>query len=441
MFIRNKTWFKVFSYWDLGTYLYMLFEAYPFIENRGIAGTGKSKSMVISSFITFNGGQIMVNPSESTLFRETDEVRGTKYIDEAEKLFIINSRTKQIESDVRVELINASYTKQAKVPRQEKVGNKFVTKWYSPYSPVQLSSINGLYGATETRAITRITTKSPNTDARGELDPAEDINLPIWKEIRDECYRFCLENWKNIQEIYHNFPKDCELKRRDLQIWKPLLSIAKFISLEDYQELLSLAVELSNRRLDDLILETSFDYMCLYSLKLAIMGSEGSKIYVDTIKQYLCLNYKNNPDDIYLSRNISLHLDKLGFKELRSRDKKASFFVVDINTFNEIVHPICPNLVNLSTSSTPSTSDKGIIVNNNVDGMVIDVDDDKNKVVIEKILSTPINSEYKTTKDVDGGDKIDFLDKKQKNEKIEEKDTNDTFSKKDEEINFSEILE
>jgi mRNA-degrading endonuclease YafQ of YafQ-DinJ toxin-antitoxin module len=385
--VRNPTWFKIFAVWDIGTYFYVLFEAYPFIENRGIAGTGKTKSMVVSSFITFNGGQIMVNPSESTLFRETEEIRGTKYIDEAEKLFIINPKTRQVESDPRVELINASYTKQAKVPRQEKIGNKFVTKWYAPYSPTQLSSINGLYGATETRAITRITTKSPNNDIRGELDPSEDHKSPIWNEIRDECYRFALENWEEVYKLYLNFPKDCGLKRRDLQIWKPLLTIAKLVSEEDYQEILKFAMELSDRRLDDLITESSFDYMCLHALKLAIISNESTKIYVDDIKQKFC-DLKGSLDglnDIYLNRNISNHLDKLGFKELRNRDKKASYFGVDLSTFNEIVNPICPNLVDLSTSSTPSPSLNIKEQEKGDDKVVINVDSKKEEVVMVAI--------------------------------------------------------
>lgn len=357
--IRSREWYSIYSIWDIGTYMYPIFEAYPLIENRGIPGTAKSKSMDVSSFITFNGGQLMVNPSESTLFRETEEVRGTGYIDEAEKLWVFNKATKQMEGDTRTELINASYTKSAKVPRQEKIGNKFITKWYSPYSPKQLSSINGLYGATEQRAITRICTKSSNDDKRGETEPLEDINLPIWSEIRDKCYRYALENEKEIRKIYISFDSSCGLRRRDLQIWKPLLSIAKHISEDVYQNILTYAINFSEIRLDDMIPKESFDYMCLKALRNSVLSSPG-KIYVDAIKKnYLAVKgVEVNSGDVYLNRTISQHLDKLGFKEFRKRDKVASFFNIDITLFNEIVVPICPELVAIVVIGVGNVDDK-----------------------------------------------------------------------------------
>ena len=312
--IRNETWYKIHALWDIGTYIYQTFEAYPFLELRGIAGTGKTKSMTVSSYISFNGGRIMVNPSEATLFREKDEVRGTSYFDEAEKLWILNKFTRQYEGDVRTELINASYTKEGKVPRQEKIGNKFYTKWYSPYGPTQLGSIVGLHGATETRAITRITTKSPNEDNRGEMEPTEDRKLPIWENIRDECYRFGLIYWKEIQEIYFNFPKNTGLKRRDLQIWKPLLSIANFISEDLFNEVIDFAKEATQRRADDLIPKTSFDYEILEALRMCIeKNNDKNKIYVNDIKIAFCNKHNNlsGLTDKYLNRNISSHLDNL----------------------------------------------------------------------------------------------------------------------------------
>jgi len=399
LYIRNKSWYSINALWDIGTYLYPLFEAYPLFEKRGIAGTGKSKEMTISSYITFNGGQIMVNPSEATLFRETEEVKGTKYFDEAEKLWVYNKSTRQYDGDVRTELINASYTKEAKVPRQEKIGNKFVTKWYSPYSPTQLSSINGLFGATETRAITRITTKSPNEDNRGELEPSEDRNESVWQEIRDECYRFALDNWKSIKKQYNDFPKDCGLKRRDFQIWKPILSICKFIDEKTYLEVLEFAKELTTRRIDDLVPESSFNYMCLESMRAVLEFFSKDKVYVADIKNRYCELKKDEEGkkDIYLNRNISNHLDKLGFKELRNKDRNGSYFYVTKNTFNEIVSPICPNLTILSSQSSQS-SQLHIKEQKNDDDRVT-ISDDKIKEDVTKVTISDENDDTYKLKD------------------------------------------
>lgn len=374
LYIKNPLWYSIHALWDLGTYVYQIFEVYPIFELQGLPQTGKSKEMTISSFIAFNAGEIMVNPSESTLFRETEEVKGAKYFDEAEKLWNYNPKTKQFEGDIRTELLNASYSKAGKVPRQEKIGNRYITKWYSPFSPTQVSSINGLHGATETRAITRITTKSLDEDTRGEKEPLEDRKLPIWEEIRDESYRFGLSYWNKILEIYQNFPEDCPLKKRDLQIWKPILSLAKFIDLALYEEIVKFAQNISNQRRDDFLSEDSFDYGVLSALRNCILNGL-RKIYIEDIK----LAYFQEQGELegnfkYVNRNISNRLDKLGFREFRSRDGKASFFSVSGTDFNEIISTLSPKLLISSPSSTTSTQIHINEEKKNVDGVVIGVD-------------------------------------------------------------------
>ena len=106
LYYNNKTWYAIHALWDMGTYFFLLLKAYPLLELRGIRGSAKTKTMGISSSITFNATDIMINPSESALFRETNEKRPTKYIDEAEKLFKVEKG--KVIPDTRAELINSS---------------------------------------------------------------------------------------------------------------------------------------------------------------------------------------------------------------------------------------------------------------------------------------------------------------------------------------------
>ena len=201
LYFREETWYSVHALWDIGTYLFMLFSAYPLLELRGLSGTAKTKVMKISRLMTLNATPILINPSEATLFRETHEKSPTKYIDEAEKLFKHTSRG--LEPDNRVEIINGSYSKGSTVSRQEgMMNNKFITRHYNCYSPLMIGSINGLYGATETRAITHIMTKSPDNDERGNLEVEEDEEQSRISEIRDGLYVFALQNWDKTEEIY-----------------------------------------------------------------------------------------------------------------------------------------------------------------------------------------------------------------------------------------------
>jgi len=368
LYFRGKDWYDINSLWDLGTYFHQLFSTYPLKENRGLSGSAKTKSMVVSSYITLNATDIMINPSEATLFRETESLRPTKYIDEAEKLFKFSD--KGIEPDNRVELINASYTRNGVVPRQEKIGNKFITKWYHVYSPTQISSINGLYGATENRAITQIHTKAPDEDKRGELDPEDDVNNESWKKTRNDCYRWALDNWKQVYENYTHFNIKTKLRKRDLQLWKPLLVLAKIIDEKDLlPKIINFAERLSEQRKNDSISESTLDYKYLNCVNEIIKESDTNKIYLENIR------FKFN--DLYgqeekpkSNKSISTHLDKLGFKELREKNRQGAYYELTKITFDEIISPITNDFIIKDdkikeNSSQPSHSSQLHITNDN----------------------------------------------------------------------------
>ncbi len=348
---RNKVWYKINTLWDCGTYLFSLFDTYPLKEERGLTGTGKTKEMKRSKNISFNSTDILINPSESTLFRETHEKRPTKYIDEAEKLFLF--KRGQVEPDSRVELINGSYSKGSSIPRVEKIGNKFIVVYYNVFSPTRIGSINGLYGATEGRAITQIHTRSLDTDPRGqeEIDDSD----PEWQIFRDYLYLFGLKYWGEVEKIYRDKSlfKDLKLKKRDLQIWKPILSLAKLVGDDWFEEVLDFAIQVSEMKLDELISESSFDYRCLEALKKTIELNPSDKHYLNEIKE----NYdvlETEKLNIYLGRNMAQHFKKMGFE--KRRDKKGTYIIANSTIFDEIVSPLCPQLVFLSTPSTLSTS-------------------------------------------------------------------------------------
>lgn len=338
LYFRNDIWYSVNALWDLGTYLHQLFSAFPLKEERGLAGSAKSKTMVVSSYITLNATEIMTNPSESTLFRLTEEIRPTKYIDEAEKLFKFTKEG--MEADNRVELINASYTRNGVVPRQEKIGNSYTTKWYHVYSPTRIASINGLYGATESRAITQIHSKNPDKDNRGERDPEDDFEHKKWKDIRNLCYRWALTNWQEVHNAYHVFVNETKLKKRDFQIWKPLLVIASVLDKDTlFKEIVEFAEKLSEQRKDDILSEGTLDYKYLNCINKLFGQISSNKIYIDDIRLKFKIIYPH--DDLPKSnKSISSRIDKLGFKELRGRDNQKSYYEINKSIFDEIISPI-----------------------------------------------------------------------------------------------------
>lgn len=359
LFYREGNWYDIHSLWDMGTYLHQLFSSYPLFENRGWKGTGKTQTMVVSSYISLNGTEIMTNPSESTLFRETESTRPSKYIDEAEKLFKLGKFG--LEPDNRVELINSSYSRNGVVPRQEKLGSSYVTKWYHVYSPTMISSIQGLFGATEDRAISQIHTKSPDKDKRGERDPEDDVNDPKWSKIRNKCYLWALQNWKKVYNEYLNFNVDTTLKKRDLQIWKPLLVIAKAFDKNLLSEVLKFAEKLSKQKKMDNLGEGTLDYKLLKCLDETIKHSDSERIYVNKIREQYNFNYvdeeskdkkKNLKKDVGFNHTITSRLDKLGFRDLKDKDRVGAYYELTKTIFDEIVEPLTSDFTSQSSQSS-----------------------------------------------------------------------------------------
>jgi hypothetical protein len=336
MYFGNEVWYDIHALWDISTYFFMLFDYFPILELRGHSGTAKTKIMDISKNITFNATDVMVDPSESTLFRETHSKRPSKYIDEAEKLF---KRTKfGIESDNRAEVINSSYKKGSKVPRQEKLGNKFYTVWYDTYSPTMIGSINGLYGATEDRAIIHITTKNPDTDHRGEIEPDE--NHKSWQEIRNKLYLFTFQNWKAIKNLYRELELvDIKgLKKRQFKIWLPVLTIAKFIDEKVYDRVLEFAIKLTTIKSLNYISEGSFEYKLCKTVKEILQESDEVLISQIIDKAFSGEERKPTP------QRIGKSLDKLGFFECRKHFREGNGFLISLDLFENILSPLIPSL-------------------------------------------------------------------------------------------------
>lgn len=353
-------WSDIHALWDIATYFYTQFKIFPIFEIRGLSGTAKNKAMTISCSISFNTSNIMVDPSEATLFRELGK---TKYIDEAENLF--NVRNGKVEHDQRVEVINSSYRYDGTVPRQEKVNNKFITVYYHTYSPTMLSSINGLYGSTESRAIIRISTKPSKADEyKGNKEP-EPTN-DIWQKIRDELHIYTLKNCLLIKNLYDTHNNTTGLKNRDYWLWKPLLIIAELISPELYDRVLLQAIRQQDVKQQDYISEDSTDFKILFHTYELLSSSE--KVYVKGIHAKL-------PQDTYTpkEKTISNKLDKLGFRDYRAKDRNGSFFNIPKQLFESIIMPMCPAI--FSSQSSQSSQKESITDDNQSNNYVMNNDE------------------------------------------------------------------
>lgn len=358
LYFDDDTWYKIHALWDMATYSFLLFYYFPLFELRGIKGSAKNKIMAISRAITFNASEEMTDPSESTLFRDTTVKRHTKYIDEAENLFSFFKG--KVEADKRAQLINSGYKYTGHVPRMDKIGNKFFSVSYPTYSPSMIASINGLYGATEDRALIHITTKAPKDDNRANLEP--NPNEPIFQDIRNKLYIFTLQNASLIEKEYAEL-KTTELTERDFWLWKPLLTMAKIIDKELYLEVLEFAKEQTKIKKIDGITEDSFEGR-LIIVAYELLKKDGTRILFKDISEEL---KKQFPDQkAPASKTISNHLNKLGFRKFNEHFDAGNGYLITIEKFESLVRTFAPNIIHSdsSDSSVYRGKDKQKTLNN-----------------------------------------------------------------------------
>lgn len=350
MYFHTEEWYTIHALWDIGTYFFLLGSHYPLMELRGMKGTAKTKIFTLSRGISYNASPEMTNPSEATLFRDTHEFRPTKYIDEAEKLFTIIKG--KVESDPRAELINSGFSANGSVARQETRGSRYVTAHYKTYSPTMIGSINGLYGATEDRAIIHVTTKAPANDKRGELYPNEDEphHKKRTAELRDKLYLYTLQNWQAIKKSIDNFENTTKLKNRDLNIWKTLICIIRHLDKTKSEKIISFAEKLESIKGMDTIQEDSTEHKILKAVHEILKNNNSGTIEIKKIQEHFSGDDEWRPH----AKTITRHMDSFGFRDCKSRVPMQgnTCYKLSLNKFNDVLSTIFPSLPSLPSLHT-----------------------------------------------------------------------------------------
>lgn len=351
VYFDDERFYEILPLWNLGTYFFILFEAYPYINLTGNKGTGKTKVMRVSELISFNG-VCFVNPTPTTLFRFVECDKPTLHLDEAEKL-IKDTKNKSDLDDTK-ELLNSGWQKGARVPRWEKsFSGKFELKNFDPYCPKMLASINGIKGALEDRSITCVMIKAKREDSKGDNWPDDQNN--DFNDIRDLIYPFALKNWQNIKGLYENITKEFNLSNRDWQMWKPLICMAKLIDDTLYKKIGKYAEEITEFRDNEDLSEDSWDFKILSAVWDVIKFKEEANEKIELLVKGIKNNIDLTPEE---KKKITHHyigrfLNKNGFKKYRKRTGKLGvFYFISKNEILEIYKH--HNYITLITQITPN---------------------------------------------------------------------------------------
>lgn len=323
VWFEDKRWYPVIAVWSAGTYLFPAFPAYPYLQQTGEKGSGKTKLHDVLECTAFNALKV-IDPTPAILFRLVHVLRPTLLIDEAEKM---NS-----EKDKEVKgIINAGYKRGATVARCE--GENHDLRFFEVYGPKCLAGIRGLGAVTEDRCITVVMSKPAPTDAR--QNKAVDPTDKTWASIRDGLYQLPFKYGDKVLAGFDEANLPAWLRARDRELWSPLLQLASIVdaesSLSVFDDLLGLAEESVHEK------GLSFEADAILGLLESMLnGHDVLRIHpvdlVPGLEESLNRKGKVSPEW------VGSRLRSLGFKkdEDISRDRRGVIYKVSAEKLSEI---------------------------------------------------------------------------------------------------------
>jgi hypothetical protein len=218
------------SVWVFGTYLYKLFHFYAYLWiNSPVKRCGKSLLLDILSYIAFNATPRLVNPSESSVFREVDANDATLIIDEVESL----SHSEKDQKSELISLINSGFQKGSQASRVETRNREFIVVYFNSYSPKVLAGVKGVADTVEDRSLKIMMAR------KTKLEVVKRFNLRSMdshiKRIKEDLFIWALHYAEDVIEVYDQnleFPGTESLDDRLKDILEPLLSIASVIDAQ-----------------------------------------------------------------------------------------------------------------------------------------------------------------------------------------------------------------
>jgi hypothetical protein len=303
---EDSTVYDFLTLWTIGTYFFDVFNAYPYLYIGGMKQVGKTKLLTLLSLLCHNA-IFSNNISTASAFRLIQSGRCTLLMDETEKL-----RNPEREIDFR-NMLYAGYKKGALVYRTHK--DTLKPEPFEVYSPKALANIRGLEDVLEDRCITVIMKRGKNLEIVNREIPLES---EVWPKIRDTLYVFYLSYFNELSELSEqvNLLRETDLKQRDLEVWKPILTLALFFS-KHFSGLFQKISEFAKRKAEEKEVENRTEALDLILAQtLALIIKNDAYYKVKQIKDVMAENF-DEPQKWLTSRWIGNSLRRLGFTEKR----------------------------------------------------------------------------------------------------------------------------
>lgn len=256
----------------ISNYFYPLFNCKGRTYFHADFGSGKSKQSKIYQLLSFNS-LFASSITPASFERIIESTGGTIIVDNFDN---VSEELKPL----ILQVIEVYYKKGGKTIKSDGAYHRPIA--YNGYSPMVINNLVGLPEVTESRC-NKI--QMIKTDKKGIVDKRINENEKIWNTTKDDLHILALQLWKKVKYNYQVLEVP-ELTARELERVEAVLTIAKTISKEVYQELLDLIVEI-NEQQSIKELSDNWEFLIFEYLNEQIKNNETKEFMVKTITKDL----------------------------------------------------------------------------------------------------------------------------------------------------------
>lgn len=323
----NPIYSSLITLWIMGTYVFPVFDCYPYLYLGGMRGSGKSKILDILYRTCFNP-ELSANASPSSLFRIVEKNLSTILLDEGE---ILTGR--EANPELRL-LLQAGYKKSTGiVTRTQKDSLK--TERFRVYSPKAIASINPLDPTLAERCISVIMLKTVKNQGNKRInDRSSD-----WMSLRLGLYKFLFNYGLCIANRFDNSEHLQILTNRNDELYLPIFVLAEFVDVfiqEEENKILPAMQGFAKELLNE---EFALDDWTLWTIQaLDVLVHEKREYLLKEIKAIIAKQQVDEGESLnekFTNNWLGNCLRKLGLKR-GSRKREGWSYWIHKNQVEEI---------------------------------------------------------------------------------------------------------
>lgn len=316
---------------SIATYFFDVFGVFPITWFFGAFETGKGRGIKCVVYAS-RKGVYWEDVTKASVLRIAELLQPTLGIDEYQ----------DVEPILRAYL-RGSYKEGVKSPRVEQSKDGFILRAFGKFHPAVIGSTETIERGSFIRTIPVKMKKMRKEDPIEDRDPTE----YDFDDIRDDLYICRLTQANKVYETFQTLRKEeLGFYGREWEIWRAPLTIAKIISEEVFNNVLSLAKEICSSKREEMYTEEKDILHAIYLLfkqqnspmRLTFFPKEVTiKIWEQKSKEFTADNWEN---DVEFKRKYSPICVGFILKRIGLEPKyvsKGTRYTITAEEFNRLV--------------------------------------------------------------------------------------------------------